>query len=197
VLLAIGMNHKTGNTKINYLNYRQLNQKTMGNKTLGSMLTAFVEKNAELVKKAETISIAIFAIGFICHLLKIPNLDFIVIIGIIFTAIVFFLQAFRVIEFENYESYNSLGSIGFMNFIVKLYFFSLSVSMMSMLGFVIKIHNFSLYVCGGGTLIVVLILSLFSQMADKSKVYDLKFYLRLLVCLGLLAYLVMDQGVMK
>ena len=69
--------------------------------------------------------------------------------------------------------------------------------MISMLGFVIKFHNISMLACGGFTLIIVLLLSLFAQMNDKTKVYDLKFYLRLLICLGLLTYLIIDKGIMK
>jgi hypothetical protein len=114
------------------------------------------------------------------------------------TAIVFFLQAFKVNEFEDIEPLNVLGSFAFINFIYKLYFISLSVSMISMLGYVIDFKNGnSMLVVGGCTLLILLVLIIFSKIEGKSKVYNQKFYLRLFACIAFLTYLAVNKGIIK
>jgi len=161
-------------------------------------LMVFAEKNYNAIKKAEAYSILIFAIGFICYVLKVPKTDFILITGAILTATTFYLQGYKVYEYEDLESFNGLGSVIFINFFYKLYFFSLSVCAIAMLGFVIKFPFWKMMSFWGGiTLIAVFILTFFSKIKDKSRVYDLKFYVRLLVCVGLLIYLAYVKGIVK
>jgi hypothetical protein len=111
----------------------------MDNDVKSYALVDFVDKNYELIKKTELIFFIILIVGFICNYLMIPNSSFILVIGAILTAISLFLQAYKMVEFENLESLNILGSLGFINFTYKLYFFALSVSSLSMIGFV---HTF-------------------------------------------------------
>ena len=170
----------------------------MENNTKSSEITVFVDKNLGLIKKMELISFAIFLIGFICFESNISNSNYILIIGSILTAITLFLQAFKTIVLEDFESYNILGASTFINFIFKLYFFGLSVSFISLIGFVLDFKNGNTFaVCGGSTLIIILILTFFSKIQDKSNIYDLKFYLRIIVCLLFLGYLIYNKGIMK
>jgi hypothetical protein len=170
----------------------------MENNNNGTLLAELIEKNYELIKKAELISIALFLTGFICYLFNIPGTNFILIIGSVLTAFTFFLQVFKIVEFEDFESFNILGSIAITNFIFRLNFMSLSVSMMAMLGFVVDSEKaIILLTVGSSTLIIILIVSLFAKIQEKSKVYDLKFYLRILTCLFFLAYLAVDKGIIK
>jgi hypothetical protein len=170
----------------------------MENNSNGTAITELVEKNYEILKKVERVSILVFLLGFIFHILKINGTDFILIIGAVLTAIVFFLQAFKIVEFENFESFNVLGSPVFTNFIFKLNFISLSVSMMAMLGFVIDFPKGNVMLTVGGfTLIVILILTLFANIQEKSKIYNQLFYLRILICLAFLVYLGVNKGFTK
>jgi hypothetical protein len=163
-----------------------------------SGLVDFVENKYDLIRKLELISFLIFLIGFSLYELKVADSNIILIVGIIGTVIFLFLQAFKIIEFEDLESYNLLGAITFINFIYKLYFLSLSVSLMSLLGFVIEFKKGNtMAVVGGFTLIIILILTFFSKIQDKSKVYDLKFYLRILICLFFIGFLAAEKGIMK
>lgn len=82
-------------------------------------LVGFVEKNYLLIKRIELISFVIFILGFLFYELNVANSNIILIVGIIATAISLFLQAFKMIEFEDLESYNLLGAISFINFIYK------------------------------------------------------------------------------
>ena len=65
-------------------------------------------------------------LGILFYAMQITDYNFILIIGSILTAISLFLQAYKIVEFEDLEAYNLLGSLGFINFISKLYFFSLT-----------------------------------------------------------------------
>lgn len=170
----------------------------MENNTNGTTISEIVEKNYGLIKKLELISILIFMIGFICYELMIPDTKIIFILGVVFSAISLFLQAFKMIEFEDYESFNVLGSIPFVNFNYKLYYFGLSVSIMSLLGFVIEFQKGNvMLVAGGGTILAVLLFALFAKIQNKSRVYDLKFYLRIVICIAFLVYLALDKGIVK
>jgi hypothetical protein len=161
-------------------------------------LTGFVEKNHAIIKRMELISFVIFIVGFLLYELNVDDSNIILIVGILATAISLFLQGFKMIEFEDLESFNLLGSISFINFFYKLYFFSLSVSLMSLLGFVkeFKKSNTAAIV-GGSTLIIILILTFLSKIQDKSKVYDLKFYARIFICLLFLTILAIEKGIIK
>lgn len=161
-------------------------------------LVGFVEKNYVLITRMELISFMIFIVGFLLNELNVADSNIILIIGITATAISLFLQAFKMIEFEDLESYNLLGTIPFINFLYKLYFISLSVSLMSFLGFVMEFKKSNTAaLVGGGTLIIILILTFFSKIQDKSKVYDLKFYSRILICLLFLTILAIEKGIIK
>jgi hypothetical protein len=161
-------------------------------------LAGLVEKNYALIKRMELISFVIFVIGFLLYELNVAHSNIVLIVGTIATAISLFLQGFKMIEFEDLKSYNLLGGISFINFLYKLYFFSLSVSLMSLLGFVkeFKKGNTAAIV-GGSTLIIILILTFLSKIQDKSKVYDLKFYTRIFICLLFLTILTIEKGVIK
>lgn len=164
-------------------------------------IVGFVEKHFNLIRKLELISFVIFIAGFLLYELKVDDSNIIFIIGIISTAVFIFLQAFKIIEFENLDSYNSyniLGDISFVNFIYKLYYISLSVSVVSLLGFVFDFRKGNtMAAVGGCSLIVILILTFLSKIQDKSKVYDLKFYLRILICFIFLGILVIEIGIIK
>jgi hypothetical protein len=125
-------------------------------------LTDFVEKKYDLIRKSELISFTIFIIGLILYELKVADSNAVLIVGAIATAISLFLQAFKMVEFEDLESFNLLGAISFINFIYKLYFLSLSVSFMSLLGFVIEFKKGNTMACIGGiSLIIILVLTFF------------------------------------
>ena len=166
------------------------------NKTFG--LIDFVERNFDSIKKLELIAFVIFIIGFLLYEFKVSNSNIILVIGIISTAISLFLQSFKMIDYEDLESYNLLGSIPFINFLYKLYFYSLSVSMLSFIEFVYTFKKGNTFAfIGGTTLITVLILTFFSKIQNKSKVYDLKFYFRILICFLFLGILAVEKGIIK
>jgi len=113
----------------------------MEDNTKSSAIIGFVDKNIGLIKKIEMISFSILSFGIIFYVLQITDYNFLLITGSLLTAISLFLQAFKIVEFEDFEPYNLLGSLGFINFIYKLYFFSLSISSLSMIGFIYTLKS--------------------------------------------------------
>jgi len=158
-------------------------------------LTDFVEKNYELIRKVELYSEVLFIIGFILYKLQVPQANLVLILGIICSALSCFLQAFGHFEPGSNESPGILGTIGFLNFILKLYYFSLSVSIMALLGFVIDFKKGNSMIAPGGiTLLLALIFTFFARFENKSKLCDSRFYLRSLICLGFIVYMVLTKG---
>jgi len=161
----------------------------------GIQLSDFADKYYPIIKKIELFAIVLFFIGFLLYTLKIPDTGFILIIATIVTAIAFFAQAFRSIQIDSSESDNILGSRGLFLFLNKIYFYSLSISTLSLLGFVVDFQNSNmLLVIGGSTLLFALILSLFSKFKDKAEIFNLVYYLRILVCFALMGYLTYVKG---
>jgi hypothetical protein len=162
----------------------------MEKKSIGVTIAAIVEKNINKLKLFEKISLAIFTIGFILVVLKQPNTGIVLIIGSIMTALTYFLYAYVVVETEDLETTGILNSLGMINFLYKLMYFSLSISALAMLGLVVHFKKTnSLMVLGGSTLLVILILSLITKIKDRSVIYNKLFYIRIVTCLLLLAYL--------
>jgi len=166
--------------------------------TKNPALTAFVEKNYDLIRNLEFISFLIFITGFTLYEFKVTGSNVILIAGVISTVIFLYLQSFKMIEFEGSEAYNTLGSFPVVNFIFRLYYYSLCVLLISMLGLAFDINKgIAFSIVGGISLAAVFILSLFSRMKDKSKVYDLKFYFRMIVCFIFLGILLAEKGVIN
>lgn len=164
----------------------------MANKNTNAQLAVLVNKHFEKIKTIEKISLVIFFIGFVLFLMKQTNLNFILIIGSILTAITYFLCAFKVFETENLETTGILNTISFINFVYKLAFLSLAISFVSMIGFVIKFES-PMHFVGAATLIIILFLSLITTLNDRSVLYNSTFYLRIVICLLLLGYLTMTK----
>jgi hypothetical protein len=164
----------------------------MANENSNTQLADLVNKHFDKIKTLEKPSLLIFSIGFVLFLFKQPNLNFILIIGALLTAITYFLFAFKVIETENVETNGILNSTGFISFIYKLTYLSLSVSFVSMIGFVVEFNNQMRFI-GGVTLIITLILSLLTKLNDRTLLYNSTFYLRIVMCLLLLGYLTMTK----
>lgn len=162
-------------------------------------LTKFALTHFIFIKRSEIVSSVIFLSGFLLYILKFTESGYVLITGSLLSAIVYFLHAFIPLEFdqiEEGETSNALGTLGFTNFLYKLYFIGLSMSMISLMGFVIDFPKGNpMLVCGGGTLIIVLILVSFSKIKWKIKVYDMKFYMRLFVCLIVLALYAFEKGI--
>jgi hypothetical protein len=162
----------------------------MEKQILKSPTAAFVEKNSALVKNSEKITIPLLLLGLILHFLEIRNTEFILILGCIGTAITYFLFAFFVVEIENLETTGILNSIGFINFIYKLTFFGLCFAAFSILSLTVTTFKFTeLITVSGLTLIIVLILSAFTKVNDRSVIYNTVYYLRIIPALLILFYL--------
>jgi hypothetical protein len=164
----------------------------MTNENANAQLAELVNKHYEKIKALEKVSLLIFAAGFVLFLMKMTDLNFVLIIGALLTAITYFLCAFKVVETENLETTGILNTISFINFIYKITFISLAVSFVSMIGFVIHFDN-PMHFIGGVTLLVTLILSLMTTLNDRSILYNSAFYLRIVFTLLLLGYLVMTK----
>lgn len=161
-------------------------------------VSEFVEKNYNFIKRLELISFAVLVLGFIFYQLKMNDLKVIFVVGILLTAISLMLQSFKLVEFQDMEAFNILGSIGFVNFLYKLYFLSASISIISLLGFILNFQQGNIFaILGGSTLTIVLILTLFSRIKNKSVVYGFKFYLRILICLFFIGILAFEKGLLK
>jgi hypothetical protein len=164
----------------------------MTNKTLNGQLAELVGKHFDKIKFIEKVSLLIFFSGFVLFLFKQANLNFVLIIGAFLTALTYFLCAFKVVETENLETTGILNTLAFINFVYKVTFMSLAISYVSMIGFVIKFDN-PMHFIGGVTLVITLFLSLITSLNDRSVLYNPAFYLRILICLGLLGYLTITK----
>jgi len=154
------------------------------------LFSTFVNKNYNTIKTVERYSIAIFLLGLIAYMLKMPYARSILIVGSALATITFLMQTKKVFIFEDIESLNILGSRRFINFIYKIYYFAIAISVFAMLGFVFELKNKFMFLMNGALfLLIILILVFFSKIKNKNLVYDFDFYIKLLVCLGILMYL--------
>ena len=164
----------------------------MTNKNASAQLAELVNKHFDKIKTIEKVSLLIFFTGFVLFLMKQTNLNFVLIIGSMLTALTYFLCAFKIVETENLETTGILNTISFINFVYKMTFISLAISFVSMIGFVINFDN-PMHFIGGVTLLVTLILSLVTRLNDRSILYNSAFYVRIFICLLLLVYLTMTK----
>lgn len=168
----------------------------MNQNNTNTKLSEWIEKNYSLIAKMELISFAIFIIGFVLNELNTVDTNIILIVGILATALSLFFQSFKIRESENFNSYNALGSFAMTTMIHKLYFISLSIAALSLIGFVAEVKPVSnMVVASGGTLIVLLVLSLFAKMENKSQLYNLKFYVRIFIALSFLGLMLFGKGI--
>jgi hypothetical protein len=162
----------------------------MDNQTKNSTIADFVNKNSRLIINAEKITIPILLMGLLLHFLEIKNTEIFLILGCISTAIIYFLFAFLVVEAENIEETGILNSSGFINFIYKLTFFGLSIASISILSLDVAAFKLTeLITISGLTLTMVLILSAFTRVNDRSVIYNIVYYLRIIPALLILLYL--------
>jgi hypothetical protein len=161
----------------------------MENENSPSTLAGFVSKNSQLIKTAEKISLLVLAIGLIIYFLKIENLNFILIIGSILTAIVYFLYAFSIVDVEGIESTGILNSIGFINLIYKLTYFGLSITALSIMSLAITGPFETLLNVGAINLLLVVVISIFTKVNDRSKIYNIIYYLRVVTASLFMFYL--------
>ncbi len=163
---------------------------------LGPVVTEFVDTNYELIKRVELISFAVLIIGFFLYKLEVTDSGAILKIGILATSLILFFQAFKTIGFENPGSGNILGSLAFIRFMFRLYYYGLSVAVISLLAFLLQFKNGnSLALIGGITSLLVLILSFFVRIQDKSKIFDLRFYLRIVICFIFMGIFMAEKGI--
>lgn len=161
-----------------------------------SPIADFIDKNYALIQKLELTSFGILLLGYLLFELNIEGFKSVFLLGIGITAVLLILQSFKTFELKDeelieLEAKDALKSHAIKIFINKLYFISLAVSCISLMGFIFEFEKLKtqLYV-GGGTLLVVTFVSIFIQMENKSKIYDLKFYSRILICFIFLGILV-------
>jgi hypothetical protein len=166
----------------------------MENQSSSPNLTVFVSKHRNLLKYSEIISVSIFVIGFILHLLEIKNTNNVLLLGSIITALTYFLYAFKINEYENLETTGILNSTGFINFIYKftyLSFFTLSIAAAAI---ILKSNSDStMLIVSGISLLFILIVSLFTKINDRSRIYNFYFYIRIVPAIILLIYLAIIQ----
>ena len=162
----------------------------MENETRPPFLTELVEKNIQVIRKAELISVFVVLIGLIVHFMRLNNLDFVLIIGAVATAIVYFLNAYSIEDASNVETTGILNSFGFILFIYKLTFFSLAIAAVTLLMFVTDFPFVGTLInISGMTLIITFTISLITKINDRSKIYNTTFYLRVVPTLIMLFYL--------
>lgn len=152
-------------------------------------LTAFVIKKRNKIKLLERISIVILAVGLVLNYLEKTELDFVLLIGLLMMALVYFLFAYDLILPNNLKTNSVFSSLGFINFIYKLTYLTFCASLIALLGLVIEIRNNPLILITSATLIIILILSFITKFMNKSNIYDLIFHLRVVIFLMLLGYL--------
>jgi len=152
-------------------------------------LIEFVINNQGIIKKFEVISLLIFFAGLTLFVLGRNNLNFLLILGSILTSICYFLFAFNIVEFENYETTGILNSFAFINFIYKLTYLSLSITAITMIRLVVEFKSLPLIFISGLNLIIILFISSVSISRDKTNLYSLNFFLKIIVALLLLLYL--------
>jgi hypothetical protein len=124
------------------------------------------------------------------HFMAIKNADIVIKIGSVLAAQTYWLLAFKLVEVENKKALGKLNSSIVIRYIYKLTyiaFFLLFIAIAT------QILNFniseSLLSVTGLTLIFVLIISLLTKGIDRSKIYNISYYLRLIPALLLLLVL--------
>jgi hypothetical protein len=156
------------------------------------LLFSFVDKHYPKILFAERISMVVLIIGVLIYHFEHANYSFLIVPGSILAAIAYFISSYRHIETENFETTGILNSVGFINFIYKLTFYSLVIGSLALLGLVFNIKKFNPYIFSAGfTLISTLIISLITKINDRTIIYNSAFYLRILIMLILLSYLLL------
>ncbi|MBN1185995.1 MAG: hypothetical protein JXB49_27185 [Bacteroidales bacterium] len=154
----------------------------------------FVEKYLEKILLFRKASVLILLIGVLLNILEQSISKPILIIGSISTAIIYYLLVYKKHEKHVIESTNILNSEGFIDFIRRLQKLSISASAAAMLGLVINFKNHNpMLICGGITLIIVLILSLIIPLKERYSIYNSTFYIEIIVSLIFLIYLGMVE----
>ncbi len=162
----------------------------MENTPQKSNIANLVAKYPSLILNLEKLSVLILMIGLVLYFLEIKDTGFILVLGAILTAITYFLSAFQVAEIENLETTGILNSTAFINFVYKLTYLGLSIGTFASAGLIIKSAQVStMIIISGLTLVFVLIISILTKINDRSKIYGISYYSRLLPCLLLLFYL--------
>lgn len=162
----------------------------MENGTPGSLLADFVKKHHNLIAYLEKLSIIFLALGLILYFFKVRNMEIILTLGSMVTAINYFLFSYNKVEVENLETIGILNSPGFINFIYKLTYFALSIVAVATLGLVVKtLPNGILIILSGITLFSVLVISLLSKVNDRIIIYNSTYYIRIVLAILLLIYL--------
>jgi hypothetical protein len=125
---------------------------------------------------------------------EIKNTDYILLLGSILTSLIYFLNAFKIPEIESLETTGILNSPAFINFIYKLTYLS---SFTLFLGVALLLfknsRSLTMLTVSGITLIFILIVSLITKINNRSKIYNLTFYLRIVPFILLLIYLGIHQ----
>jgi hypothetical protein len=154
-------------------------------------LRNFVSKHPNMLKNVEIISVSIFTIGFVLHLFEIKNTDYILLLGSILTSLIYFLNAFKIPEIENLETTGILNSATFITFIYKLTYLSYFTLFIGTAALILKkSESLSMLAVSGILLIFILIISLITKISDRSKIYNVPYYLRLIPALILLTFLI-------
>ena len=162
----------------------------MENTPQKSNIADFVAKYTSFIMNLEKLSVLNLIIGLVLYFFEIKATGFILVIGAILTAITYFLSAFQIVDIENLETTGILNSTVFINFVYKLTFLGLSVATFASAGLIIKTAPISTMInVSGLTLVFVLIISILTKINDRSKIYGISYYSRLIPCLLLLIYL--------
>ncbi len=160
----------------------------MEDKKAGSPISAFVNKNFSQIAMIEKISLAIFALGQILYWLKQTNFNFILIIGSVLVAVIYFLFSFKTIEIDSVKDSSSIGSIAIASFAYKLSYWGLAIISVAFIFFVTESKSINqLLIVGGGTSLFALFFSIKVHGDLKTKMFDVFYYLRMIAFILLLA----------
>jgi len=149
----------------------------------------FVNNNLDKIKIVETVSIIILFVGLILHFLKVSNIDFITIIGSVLLAISFFLQSFKISEYNEIEKEEKSNTKGIVQFVNKLIYMSLAIASVAIIGLVSNFRSLQLVIIAGGTLIICLILIIFNKIENKFKIFPISLMLKIVIAILILSYI--------
>lgn len=104
-----------------------------------------------------------------------------------------FLLSKAVVEFEDSNSENTLGQIWIINFVLKFHYLSFIVLMVGIFIYSFRLENAKLtvlLVLSGINLICCFFAALIARNSNKSQLYPLAYYVRILLALSLI-YLIL------
>ncbi|MCB8994704.1 MAG: hypothetical protein H6538_03750 [Bacteroidales bacterium] len=151
---------------------------------LNKLLAEFVNYNFKKLKLFEIVSIGITILGTILFFLRIQNMNFIFLVGIVLTALCYFLLAYRDIEIDGSEYNTIFKSKDYIIFTYKLIFISLAATYISLIWIVYELNHTANFIAGI-FLVVSVILSFFSCHKEHKKVFNIYLYLRVVFCLAI------------